>query len=1136
MPNPKISTCVDAFTASAINTTLWGTITGGAATLDTVNDQVTLAVPTASGGINTFGTTTLFDATGSSLYAMVGVAANGNGGTKSILRLRLDANNAMTMRIESGVFKQVQVSGGTTTSITLPAYDPHAHRWWRLRESAAVFYADTSPDGLNWTNLSSMAYTWDATQVTVRFESQASVTEVSGNATVIAHVNTRDGGQPNLDWPRMEHGAGLFWGANGGAVPRDLYVDVSKRTNGTATVNRGVQYEMDSVRAGEESTKLMNADGVLDPTSATSPFAGSVQPFQPYRIRAQWPPTANLASQGIASGGDAAGIAAGTITPSDVLDLASDTDSTGGSVVASATAWLGANVTQFSVPNATAAGQRVAHSAQIAVRPGQAYTLQLRVRNVTASTSLQVKPLIGWYSVGSQTPSAYTYGTTQTLTGSATAAWTYLTASGTAPAGTYGIDIGVATAATAGALCSVQTDGWQTEEGLTASAWVMPGKWEGIYAGFTEDWKSVWELGGLFGTVTASAADAISLLSQLDLTDPLSQELNAHSPRYIYTLADPAGATSATDLTGSFPALPLQASKYGAGTTSFGNAITGVSPTGVYTGATGTVLTLTNPNPGTATATNPTSFLNLKAAGILGPVSPLFTRMIAFRYPSPAPTTEAELWTAMDANAGVIPDGELRCYIDSSGHVNLIMTSFANSGLSLSLPNAVADGNWHLVLFGQDTATKRLFLSVDGAFTDADASGGGGPYPFFPLNLVSDSVGAATYPVGSANYSFKGDLSYVAELATALTSTDCTNLYTAWRSAAAGESSGARYARILRYAGYTGTSALATGLTTSMGPANIAGQNVMTALQAVVETENGQHYVARDGAVTFWGRDKRYDSLAPVYTFGEKADLGEWPYEDCQPVWDSTHLGNKIAVTQESTGQVFYAQDAASIAAYFPRTMTRTVNSTNALEVQDAANYLKTRYKLPLNRLVSVVLHPSANPAMWPVCLALELGTRIRVMRRPPGVTATQIDCFVENLSWSISDNNDVTVTLQCSPADLTPYGIYAAWHTTLKTTVASGVSSITVNASADTTNPLAAQLGQGQQIVLGQNTANQETVTVLSVGTTSPGWTSAVITLTAPTTKGHTAGDLINEPLPAGTTDPTTWDTNVYDAVAYAY
>ena len=26
------------------------------------------------------------------------------------------------------------------------------------------------------------------------------------------------------------------------------------------------------------------------------------------------------------------------------------------------------------------------------------------------------------------------------------------------------------------------------------------------------------------------------------------------------------------------------------------------------------------------------------------------------------------------------------------------------------------------------------------------------------------------------------------------------------------------------------------------------------------------------------------------------------------------------------------------------------------------------------------------------------------------------------------------------------------------------------------------------------------------------------------------------NEPLPAGTTDPTTWDTNVYDAVAYAY
>jgi hypothetical protein len=152
-------------------------------------------------------------------------------------------------------------------------------------------------------------------------------------------------------------------------------------------------------------------------------------------------------------------------------------------------------------------------------------------------------------------------------------------------------------------------------------------------------------------------------------------------------------------------------------------------------------------------------------------------------------------------------------------------------------------------------------------------------------------------------------------------------------------------------------------------------------------------------------------------------------------------------------------------------------------------------------------------------------------------VPATQIECFVENIAWDFGDDGEAFQTLQCSPADLTPYGIFAAWHTTLTSTIASGVATVTVNASADNTNPLAAQLAAGDQIVLGQNTANQETVTVASVGATSPGWTTATINLTANTTKGHTAGDTVCEVLPAGTTDPTTWDAvSKFDAVAFSY
>jgi hypothetical protein len=158
-------------------------------------------------------------------------------------------------------------------------------------------------------------------------------------------------------------------------------------------------------------------------------------------------------------------------------------------------------------------------------------------------------------------------------------------------------------------------------------------------------------------------------------------------------------------------------------------------------------------------------------------------------------------------------------------------------------------------------------------------------------------------------------------------------------------------------------------------------------------------------------------------------------------------------------------------------------------------------------------------------------------MRRPPGCPTIQVDCFLENLQWDTDDTGQAWVTLQCSPADLTPYAIFASFHTTLGSSIASGVSTITIRAGADNTNPAAAQIGQGQQLVLGLGTANQETVTVLSVGSTSSGWTTATVTLQAATTKSHSSGDVVCEPLPSGVTDPTKYDSSAeFDSTAFAY
>jgi hypothetical protein len=308
----------------------------------------------------------------------------------------------------------------------------------------------------------------------------------------------------------------------------------------------------------------------------------------------------------------------------------------------------------------------------------------------------------------------------------------------------------------------------------------------------------------------------------------------------------------------------------------------------------------------------------------------------------------------------------------------------------------------------------------------------------------------------------------------------------------------------------------------------------MSALNNVVTTENGEHFVTADGTVTFRGRGYRYNALTPVWTFGD--GTGEYPYEDLQLDFDSTHLSNVVTVTQQSTGTNLVAQDSASIASYYTRTMTRTLNVTSGLECQDAADYFVSRYKDPLTRVQSIKLHPSAAPALWPLLLGLELGTRVRINRRPPGAPLVSVDCFVEQIQWDMDSSNEAFVTLQCSPVDPRVYGQFGAYRTTLNNSPSAGGTSITLNSGTDSINPLAAQLPNGTQLVIGIGTANQETVTLTAVGVTTSGWSTAACGVTA-LAKSHSAGETVCEVLPAGVTDPAAFNVmQQFDQVVFAY
>ncbi len=1143
MSNPKLSTLSDPFNSGTINTTLWNSITAGTASLDTVNDLVVLAQPTVSGTVNTFGSNTVYDATSSQIYAQVAPVANGAGGTNTVFKLTVDANDSVAIRLAAGVFEVTLQTAGVTVTSTLATYSPDAHRWWRLRESSGTMYADFSQDGFNWSTLWSSTYTWLATAVTFAFQAKATATEVAGNYATIQHVNTMLGGPANMNWPLVEDGWAPIWNCNGGDLPLDQYVALTSRVLQQSSVSRGRQYELDQVRAGETSAVLSNTDGLLDPTNSSGPYYGHIQPYQPWRRRCQWPPTRNLLSQAQATGGDLGGQPLGVINGSNSgPDIFSSTDPTGGSFVASATAWQGGTVIQMAVPTTATAMTSACYTKQAAVSIGTTYSASVWVRNVTPSTTVQVAAAFRWNNAANVITST-SAGTTTTLTGSATAGWTQLTVTGTAPAGTAYATCSTLLVTVPAAACSVQVDGWQMEQAAVPSTWTCPGTWYGLFAGFTEQWQSSWTMGGTYGLVTPTGVDAMALLSQVTLAAPITEEVNAAAPRFLYDLSDPAGSAYATDQTGNCPPAAVSSGKYGSGSWVFGTSITAANlATGVYIGSGGTVATLANPSPGTNLIDGAT-YLSLGSAGITGPANPgLWTRMIAFRYIGPTPTSRAYIWSAMDSQrSGGIPSGsQILVYLDTTGKPVLFLQGPGGVNVSTYFGGATdcADSNWHLLVFGWDQATGSVVASQDGS-TSAYL----GPYgsTLTPTGLIADNVGGwvdVTVGNGTA-WNYAGDLSYACEWPTFDdTGTMITELYAAWRSACAGESSNARYSRILRYAGYIGPTNIQTGVTMDMGPAtDLAGSDALSCLQGVVDTENGAHFVDRYGTVTFQSRANRYNATVPAYTFGENTAAGEWPYEDCQIVLDPTHISSVVQITQNSSNQVFAAQDKTSQVDYFPRTLTRTINAGSTLECQAAADYLLSRYKQPASRISSLVLHPSANPAMWPMCLSLELSTRIAVNRRPPSAPEISLQQFLENMQWSWDDTGEATLTLQASPVDLTPYQVFTAFRTTLNASIAPGATSITINAGLDNTNLAAAQIPSGLQLVLSQNTANAETVTVNRVAATSSGWTTCVITLVSATANSHSANDIVCEVLPSGVTNPGTWDASAaFDETNFAY
>lgn len=775
------------------------------------------------------------------------------------------------------------------------------------------------------------------------------------------------------------------------------------------------------------------------------------------------------------------------------------------------------------------------------VNAGTSYSVSFyALRAASADATLGITASIAWYNASAALISTST-GSQLTLS---TGTWGRVSASGAAPAGAqWGrFSIAITTPAPTTATNTVYLTGGQAEAAGSPTAWRDAGPAYQVITPLIERWPQVWsELEGTYGQSDVIGDDVFVALSQYTLADPFTEEILALGPDFFYPLSDPSGSVSVADSAGKRIAAPIENSPYGAGSLTLGSSVTANTAGSAFLGAPGPVATLNN-NPSQATAQEAQTCISLHKTTATpgppvfngsgpGPVTVLpWTRMIAFRCSTvPASGNFPTLW-AVNAPSYGSDQSFYQLYVNpTSGKLSFQESGAAGTGPLYTSAASVCDGNWHqvaIVFTGGLTGAFNVYL--DGALAFTDNNGGAGWQP--PTSIATDTIGAFVVPGHNAYVlGWVGDLAHVAQFPTALTAAQISNLYSSWRTASSGESSGARIQRVLTWIGWSGPSAIDTGQTASMGPAtDLAGATALDATNNITLTENGNWFVSSTGVLTFKARTARYNQTVPAFVFGENTAVGEWPIEDpFQFDYDPSHIANSVQVTRYG-GSVSTAIDAASARRNFPRVYQRTINTTSVSEPLDAANYLISQYSKARLRVSALRLHVSAVPGLFLVCLQLELGTRIRVNRRPSGAPQISFDGFVEKIEWEWDPAGEVFVNLQCSPADLASYWQLAALHTTLRSQAASGQAQATINALPDSAyNKLSSSLPQGYQLTFDPGTSIAETMTLSPSGipATNPGYTSAVLTFTSNFQFTHQANAVVCEPLPTGYTDPTTWD-----------
>ncbi|MCX5201040.1 LamG domain-containing protein [Streptomyces sp. NBC_00237] len=477
-----------------------------------------------------------------------------------------------------------------------------------------------------------------------------------------------------------------------------------------------------------------------------------------------------------------------------------------------------------------------------------------------------------------------------------------------------------------------------------------------------------WE--GLESKVTVSASDLFKRLNRLpSLKSCLVEEVLLYDPRAYYPLTEPAGATSAGDLSGRASGALARLQVSSGGTADFG--ADGPPATGE------TCLSLV---PASASAGK---YFSANLGSTFQSDSGLYWKLVECFFKTStnsrallglySPDLDHELVLALNGSGVLVVE-----HIEDGPGTRLVQTTTSGN---------LANDVWHHVVY--DEANRAVY--VDGFLV--------GTYPAISGmgNLRGLHVGGYR---GARLWS--GQIGHVAVYLNpvALGALRAEH-YTAGMTAYDGEAADERVSRLARYAGITDVTVWGS-THDPVAAQGEAGTAVMPRLREVEATESGKLFAERDWyGLAYQSRDLRYnpDPLSEVFTIA---------YADLEPGTslrdDDQKLTNQVEASRPG-GATQRVSAPESVAAYGTYSQQLTLLKTSDNSVLDAAYWTVSRYADPGPELREVPVEAFTMTGYSDI-LDADISTYFSVTGLPSQAPASSMRVTIEGYTETIREKS----------------------------------------------------------------------------------------------------------------------------------